>query len=139
MVGSESDKLPRHSVPWREIWLAWVLSVVGTALLGGPLFAVWQNVWGIALGGVASLVVGAAYVSLRTGESEPVYGALLAILYFGLVVGVLFGGELIEILPDPLPGLGIGDSTFFFVWPLLQLAAAVVGSVLGGRWRRSAG
>src|SRR3990172_8450940 len=139
MVSSESEKLSRHSVPWREIWLAWVVSVVGTALLGGPLFAVWKNVWGIALGGVASLIVGAAYVSLRARESEPVYGALLAILYFGLVVGVLFGGELIEILPDPLPGLGIGDCTFFFVWPLLQLAAAVVGSVLGGRWRRSAG
>lgn len=139
MVGSESDNLPRRRVPWREIWLAWALSVFGTALLGGVLFALWQNVWGIALGGVASLVVGAAYVSLRAGESEPVYGALLAILYFGLVVGVLFGGELMEMLPDPLPGLGIGDSTFFFVWPLLQLAAAVIGIALGGRWRRSDG
>lgn len=139
MVGSESDKLPRLSVPWRDIWLAWVLSVVGTALLGGGLFALWQNVWGIALGGVASLVVGASYVSLRARESEPVYGALLAILYFGLVVGVLVGGELMGMLPDPLPGLGIGDSTFFFVWPLLQLAAAVIGIVFGGRRRRSGG
>ncbi len=139
MVGSESDKLSRHRMPWREIWLAWVLSVVGTALLGGVLFALWQNVWGIALGGVASLVIGAAYMSLRTRESDAVYGALLAVLYFGLVVGVLFGGELMEILPDPLPGLGIGDSTFFFVWPLLQLVAAVIGVALGGRWRRSDG
>jgi cation transporter-like permease len=36
-------------------------------------------------------------------------------------------------VPDPLPGLATGDSTFFFLWPLLILAAGVAGSILGGR------
>ncbi|MFQ5860211.1 MAG: hypothetical protein ACE5IG_01515 [Dehalococcoidia bacterium] len=126
-------------VPWRTVWLALGLSIAGTALLGVIFFAIQQNVWWIALAGVVSLFGGGAYLGWRSGEAEPLYGTLLALLYFGLVVGILFGGELTEALPDPLPGLGIGDSTFFFVWPLLMLVASVAGSVLGGRWHRSEG
>jgi len=108
------------------------LSVTGTAILGGLLFALGQNVWLLALGGLLSLFAAGAWLGWQAKEPEPLYGALLAVVYFGLVVVILFGGELAEVLPEPLPGLAIGDSTFFFVSPLLMLVASVAGSVLGG-------
>lgn len=117
----------------RDIGMAAAASVAGTVMLGGLPFLLQQNVWWIATGALVSLLGAGAYLGRRSGEPEPLYGALLAVLYFGLVVGLLFGGELAEVLPDPLPGLAIGDSTFFFVTPLLMLAASVLGSVLGGR------
>ncbi len=118
--------------------VALVIAVTGTALLGGVLLFLQDSVWWLALGGLASLFGAGVYLGWRCGEAEPLYGALLGIFYFGLVAGGLFGGELWERLPDPLPGLSIGDSTFFFVSPLLMLVAGVAGSVIGGRWRRPA-
>ncbi len=119
--------------PWTLVWTALAISVLGTALLGGILFAIDRNVWWIMLSGALSLIAGGGYMGFRSREAEPLYGSLLAILYFGLVVGILFGGSRVEELPEPLPGLGIGDSTFFFVSPLLMLSASVVGTVVGGR------
>ncbi len=125
------------NTPWKLIWIALAISILGTAVLGGVAFAIDRNVWWIALGGAASLVVGGGYLGSRSGEAEPLYGSLLAILYFGLVLVILFGGMLTEWLPDPLPGLGIGDSTFYFVSPVLMLAAAVAASVFGGKvWQQ---
>lgn len=121
--------------PWRKVFVALGLSLAGTAIFGGLLFLWQQNVWWIAVAGVLSLFGGGLYLGRASGASEPLYGTLLAILYFAIVAGILFGGTLAEALPEPLPGLGIGDSTFFFVWPLLQLAGAVSGCVVGGRGR----
>ncbi len=135
MITSSSSSRPRP----RTFLAALGLSMAGTAVLGGALFLFQQNVWWLAMGGLLSLFGGGVYLGWRSREPEPLYGTLLAILYFGLVVGILFGGELAEALPDPLPGLAIGDSTFFFVLPLLMLVASVAGSVLGGRWRRGKG
>lgn len=123
----------KQTVGRRQVGTALAISVAGTAILGGMLFLLAQNVWLMALGGLVSLLAGGAYLGRKSGEPEPLYGTLLAVLYFGMAVGILFGGELAEALPDPLPGLAIGDSTFFFVTPLLMLAASVLGSVLGGR------
>lgn len=122
--------------PWRKLLAGLGLSLTGTTILGGLLFALQQNVWWIAAAGTLSLLGGGAYLGHASRESEPVYGTLLAILYFGLVAGILFGGTLVEWLPEPLPGLGVGDSTIFFVWPLLQLAAAVTGMAIGGQLAR---
>ncbi len=120
--------------PWRTTVVAWAISVAGTAVLGGAAYyLVLENVWLIAAAGLISLFAGAAYLGRRTGEAEPLYGALVAGLYLAVVVAFLFGGSLLEKLPEPLPGLSIGDSTFFFVWPLLQLVAGVAGSIVGGR------
>jgi hypothetical protein len=116
----------------RDVLTALGLSVAGTVVAGGVLFLLGENVWGLALGGLLSLFAAGAWLGWRAREPEPLYGALLNMLYFGVVAGVLFGGELAEALPDPLPGLAIGDSTFFFVSPLLMLLASVGGSVLGG-------
>lgn len=131
---SNQPEMPTgQAIHRRHLAMGLAISVVGTAVLGGLLFLVQESVWLMSLGGLVSLAGGAAYLGWRAGEPEPLYGALLAVLYFGVVVGILFGGELAEALPDPLPGLAIGDSTFFFVTPLLMLAASVLGSVLGGR------
>ena len=119
------------SVPWQQVLVALGISLAGTVVLGSLLFLSLQNVWWIAIAGLVSLFCGGFYISRASGVSEPFFGTLLAILYYAVVVGILFGGTLTEILPEPLPGLGVGDSTFFFVWPLLQLAAAVSGNAAG--------
>jgi len=62
-------------------------------------------------------------------------GAFIAVFYFSIAAAAIFGGEFLGVLPDPLPGLPRGDSTFFFVWPLEQLAAGTVGAAAGG-WLR---
>lgn len=118
---------------WRALVVALAASLAGTAVLGGVPLLLAHSVWWLALGSAPSLLGAGLYLGWRAREPEPLYGAVLAILYFGLVAGVLFGGELTETLPDPLPGLATGDSTFFFVWPLLMLTAGFVGSLLGGR------
>lgn len=129
----KSLRARRRAGPWREVLVALGISLLGTLLLGGPLLVLLDNVWWLALAGVASLAAGGLHLGWRTAEAEPLHGAVLAIAYFAFVVAVLFSGTLADWLPDPLPGLVIGDSTFFFVWPLLQLAAAVVGTVASGR------
>lgn len=124
-------------VRWSDVWLGFGVAVAATFLLGAPLFLVVErNVWWPALAGVLGLVAGGWLVARRRGRSDALSATLVAILYFGVVLVVLLGGTLLGLLPDPLPGLPIGDSTFFFVWPLTQLAAAVAGSALGGGWRR---
>ncbi|MFQ5873401.1 MAG: hypothetical protein ACE5JL_06330 [Dehalococcoidia bacterium] len=131
-----SNPLPRilrQTFRRRDLWLALVISVAGTALLGGILLALLDNVWWLTLSGLLSLFGGGLYLGRQNREPEPLHGSLLAVIYFGLVVGFLFGMELAHKLPDPLPGLPRGDSTFFFVSPLLILVASVAGSVLGGR------
>lgn len=122
----------------RRVFLAALaMSVGGTAALGAVLFLLSESVWWFVLSSTLSLLSAGFYLGWKTREPKPpLYGALLAILYFGLAVAILFGGELAEKLPDPLPGLDIGDSTFFFVSPLLMLAAGFLGSILGGRAAR---
>lgn len=135
MTGEEdksSKKLTGQLGLWRELWLALALGLTGTAVLGAPALFLLGSVWWLAVAGLFSLSVAGAYLGIRLGEPEPLNGALLALLYFAVVVIVLFLGSAALVLPEPLPGLEIGDSTFFFVWPLLQLAAAVAGSVVGG-------
>ncbi len=121
-------------VGWRDVWIAYAASVVVTLALGSVLFAiVEQSVWWVALAGVIGLLAGGFIVARRRGRSDALGGTFVAIVYFATVLVVLVGGTLLDVLPDPLPGLPIGDSTFFFVWPLAQLAAAVLGALLGHR------
>lgn len=120
--------------------IAW--SAVGAglaiALLGTLAAAVWafafagKGMWWVANLGALSLFCGAMSAGWRSGTAEPLNGAYIAVLYFGAATAVIFGGELLRILPDPLPGLPRGDSTFYFVWPLEQLIAATLGSMIGG-------
>ena len=57
----------------------------------------------------------------------------MGILYNLTVVVALFAGWFFELLPEPLPGLSQGDSTFFFTWPLMQFAVSVIGAIVGSR------
>lgn len=134
-----SEEGEAWSAPWRPVFAALALSLAGTMILGSLAFILDKNVWWVGLAGGLSLFGGGTLLGWARGIPEPLDGTLLAILYFGVVVGVLFGGTLADLLPDPLPGLGVGDSTFFFVWPLLQLASAVAGSVVGGSTRPARG
>ena len=73
----------------------------------------------------------------RARTAEPLNGAFIAVFYFGTAALVIFSAEFLGVLPDPLPALPRGDSTFFFVWPLEQLAAGTLGAMLGGwLWER---
>jgi hypothetical protein len=118
----------------RELLTALATSMAGTGALGGTLyFLLAHNVWWVAVASAPSLVAAGFYLGWRVDEPEPLYGSILSTLYFGIVAVVLLGGTWLGKVPDPLPGLATGDSTFFFLWPLLILAAGVAGSILGGR------
>jgi hypothetical protein len=107
---------------------------VGTIVVGAPLyFGLAQSMWWIALASVVALLGGGFYLGWETREAEPLYGSVLAFLYFAAAAIVLIVGAWMGKVPDPMPGLATGDSTFFFVWPLMILAAGVVGSILGGK------
>lgn len=118
---------------------AWGISLAGTAILGVLLFVILsKNTWWLAVSSGVSLIGAGAYLGLRSRETEPLYGTLLAILNFGVAAVFLFVGKLTEMkaLEDPLPGMGKGDSTFFFVTPLLMIVCGVIGSVIGGSMAR---
>lgn len=118
----------------RTLLTALATSMAGTAALGGALyFLLAHNVWWVAVASAPSLVAAGFYLGWRVGEPEPLYGSILSTLYFGIVAVVLLGSTWAGKLPDPLPGLATGDSTFFFLWPLLILVTGVAGSILGGR------
>ncbi len=125
-------------VRWRDVWSAYVASVVGTAVLGALVLLLDENVWWVSIVSMAALVAGGFVAGFRARQIEPLNGALLACVFFGTEAAILMIGTAMEGtaigLPDPLPGLAIGDSTFFFVSPLGQLASAVIGSLLGGWW-----
>jgi hypothetical protein len=124
------------SVPWRPLGIALAWSLVSTLVVGGFLLLLLDNIWWGAAVAVAALFGGGFYVGDSTGESEPMYGSMLTGAYFGAVVAVIFAGTALEVISDPFPGLDRGDSTFFFVAPLLLLAAGVAGTIAGGEVAR---
>lgn len=137
---SESEQTATvDAMPWQELSNALVFSLGSTLLVGAYLLIILDNVWWGAAAGVAALFGGGLYVGDRTGEPEPLYGSMLAAGYFVVVVIVIFAGTALEQLPDPYPGLQVGNSTFFFVAPLLLLAGAVAGTIAGARMARDAG
>ncbi len=125
-------------VRWSDVWSGYVAAVVCTAVLGALVLLVDENVWWVSIVSMVALVAGGFVAGFRARQIEPLNGALLACVFFGTEAAILMLGTAMEGtavgLPDPLPGLAIGDSTFFFVSPLGQLASAVLGSILGGWW-----
>ncbi len=119
-------------IAWRAVWAGYALAVAGTAILGGLLFLSQPNVWRVALAGLVSLLVSGFVAGWKARTAEPINGALIAVAYLATTASVLFGGEILGVLPEPLPGLPRGDSTFFFVWPLGQLVSGTAGASLGG-------
>lgn len=121
-----------NRVAWRALAIALAWSLVSTFLVGWFLLLLLDNIWWGAAVAVAALFGGGFYVGDKSGEAEPLYGAMLTGAYFVIVVVVVFTGTALEVFTDPYPGLDRGDSTFFFVAPLLLLVGGVAGSVVGG-------
>jgi len=122
-----------RDVAWAAVWTGFAVALLGTLAAGTWAFAfAGKGTWWAANLGTLSLFCGAVVTGYRAGKVEPLNGAFLAVFCFGTAALAIFGGEFLRVLPDPLPGLPRGDSTFFFVWPLQQLAAATLGAVAGG-------
>ncbi len=124
----------QQDVIWKDVWVAFGIGFGGTLVLSGILFAVLgANMWLLALLSMVALAAGGYRLGSRTGRWEGIAATLVAILYFAVAALVIIVGFMFEVLPDPLPGLPKGNSTFYFVWPLLQLASVIGGSVVGQR------
>ena len=125
-----------RDVAWTAVWAGFAIALLGTLAAATWAFAfAGKGTWWAANLGTLSLFCGALFAGWRAGTVEPLNGAFVAVFYFSTVAAAIFGGEFLGVLPDPLPGLPRGDSTFFFVWPLAQLAAGTLGAMLGG-WLR---
>lgn len=124
-------------INWRAIWKGYALSVAGTLVLGLALFLLEPNAWLVAAAGTLSLFAGGFLAARKAGTAEVLNGAFVGLVYFTTVVVIVFAGAILDILPDPIPGLPKGDSTFFMAWPLLQLLAVSIGAMVAGRRRKT--
>lgn len=121
-----------RDVTWKDVWTGYLIALVGTAAFGGAvLVSMKPNMWRFAAASVLALVIAGFWVARGSDRWEGLSATLVTILYFVTVSIILILGMMYEFLPDPLPGLPRGDSTFYFVWPLAQLLGAVVGATLG--------
>ncbi|MCH7946156.1 MAG: hypothetical protein IIC73_09125 [Armatimonadetes bacterium] len=111
-----------------------VVTVIGTTALTPVVLVLDANVWWVSAVAILSLAAGGFVAGLRAGQIEPLNGVLVVAVFFIAETAILMVGTATEWLPEPLPGLTQGDSTFFFVSPLGQLAAAVAGALVGGWW-----
>jgi hypothetical protein len=128
-----SQRIANRDIAWAAVWTGYAIALLGTLAAGTWAFAfAGKGTWWAANLGALSLFCGAMVTGYRARTAEPLNGAFIAVFYFSTATLVIFSGEFLGVLPDPLPGLPRGDSTFFFVWPLEQLIAATVGSMLGG-------
>jgi hypothetical protein len=137
--GTGDAAIPVRDFHWRAIWSGFGAVAAITVTVGVPLMAVSDSIWWLAWVAVGGLFVGGVLAARIAQTSEPLNGAMIALLFFGVVAVGYLVGQAVEILPDPLPGLAPDNSTFFFVWPLTQIVAGPLGSYVGGRrWRLAA-
>lgn len=135
-------RVPPFDVRRGDVWIGFAIAVGGMAVFAPLILAATRNVWWVSAVAAVAIGAGAAVAGLRAKQIEPLNGALVMALFFVAEAVIAMLGEMMEWLPEPLPGLPVGDSTFFFVSPLVQLVFAVAGSLLGGWWatrRRGAG
>ncbi len=130
----------KSDIAWGWVFWGYGIALLGTLIAGGfGLFAMNRGMWWVANWGLIFLFIGGFIAGFFAKTAEPLNGAFMAVFYFVTATLIVFIGEFLGVLPDPLPGLPRGDSTFFFVWPLGQLVAATLGAVLGGwlsaKWR----
>ena len=131
-----TQQIARGDIAWAAVWAGFAIALLGTLAAGTWAFVfAGKGTWWAANLGILSLFCGAFFTGWRAGTAEPLNGAFIAVFYFSTAAAAIFGGEFLRVMPDPLPGLPRGDSTFFFVWPLEQLAVGTVGAAAGG-WLR---
>lgn len=134
----ESQHAVDHDVAWTAVWTGFAIALLGTLAAGTWIFAfTGKGTWWAANTGALCLFCGAVVTGYRARTAEPLNGAFIAVFYFSTAALAIFGAEFLKVMPDPLPGLPRGDSTFYFVWPLEQLAASTLGTMAGGwLWAR---
>lgn len=134
---SRSGSLQNHrrDFHWRGIGFGVGISLLLTLAIGFPLMIAQGSAWWMAWTGVVGIFIGGFVAGRMARSREPLNGAMVALFYFSVVAIVYLVGQAFELLPDPLPGLPQDDSTFFFVWPLAQIVAGTLGSILGGKGR----
>lgn len=121
-------------IRWKVVLWGYAIGVVITLAAGIPLLLALESSWMLGLVGLGGLFAGGFVVGARVGlQTAIINGALMGILYNLTVVVALFAGWFFELLPEPLPGLAQGDSTFFFAWPLMQFAVSVTSAIVGSR------
>ena len=136
-----SQRIANRDIAWDAVWIGLMVGLLGTLAAGTWAFGFsGRGTWWAANIGTLCLFGGGLVAAYRARTAEPLNGAFIAVFYFGTVTAAIFIGEFLGVLPDPLPGLPRGDSTFFFVWPLEQLAASTLGAMAGGwLWARRSG
>ncbi|MEX2165327.1 MAG: hypothetical protein WD823_13945 [Sulfuricaulis sp.] len=131
-----TQQIARGDIAWAAVWTGFAIALLGTLAAGTWAFVfAGKGTWWAANIGTLCLFCGAVVTGFRARTAEPLNGAFIAVFYFGTAALAIFSAEFLRVMPDPLPGLPRGDSTFFFVWPLEQLAASTLGAMLGG-WLR---
>ncbi|MBI4297855.1 MAG: hypothetical protein HY676_04920 [Chloroflexi bacterium] len=123
-----------QDIRWPAIWAGYAVATLVTLAAGLPLLAAKDSTWLLAASGSAGLLAGGLVTGKRAGRQLALLnGALLCVMYNVSVAGAFFIGSILQLLPEPLPGLPQGDSTFFFAWPLAQFVLAVAGAAVGSR------
>ena len=127
-----------QDIYWRAVWSGYLVGLASTIVAGTPLIVVMRSSWLLAFAGSAGLFSGGIIAGRRVGRQLAVVnGALMAILYNFTLALAFFIGSFLQLLPEPLPGLPQGDSTFFFAWPLGQFAIGIVGTLLGSHKKQT--
>jgi len=124
----------QQDVLWKDVWLGFAITVVGTTVLSAIVFAVLEpNMWWFVIASGIAIGFAGFRLGWKTGDWEGISASLITLFTFLLSTLILILGWMWEFVPDPLPGLPRGDSTFYFVWPLVLLICCVVGMILGMR------
>ena len=119
-------------IRWKAVGAGYLVAAVVTIGAGIPLLVITDSSWMLVVASLVALLGAGLVVGRRSGRQLAIINAALTgILYYFTTALALFVGWFFQWLPEPLPGLPQGDSTFFFAWPLLQVVVSVVGAILG--------
>lgn len=122
----------QQDILWKDVWTGLAIAVGGSIVLGGILFAILDaNMWLFVIASDIAIGVAGFRLGRKTGRWEGISATLIALFYYVAAALILLAGMMWEFIPDPLPGLPRGDSTFYFVWPLTLLACPVIGMAIG--------
>ena len=123
-----------EDIRWRAVGAGYFIGVLVTLVAGVPLLVFAESSWLLAAAGLGGLLIGGFATGRKVGaQLALINGALMGILYYFTTALSFFAGSFLQLLPEPLPGLPQGDSTFFFAWPLAQFVVSVLGAVLGSQ------
>lgn len=120
---------------WGVVGAGYLISLSLTVVVGIPLFLATENTWLLAPAGLGGLLIGGFVVGRAVGANLAIInGALMATLYYLTLALAFFMASFAELLPEPLPGLPQGDSTFYFAWPLAQFVVGLASAAVGSRF-----